>query len=373
MKIKQIKAREILDSRGNPTVSVLVTLANGLSATASVPSGASTGVHEALELRDGGKRYCGQGVLKAVNNVNTKIAPKLRGKDVRQPQAIDQIMLDLDGTKNKKKLGANAILGVSLACARAGALTSKMPLYKYIRQVYKLPEKGWKMPVPTMNIINGGKHADNSLTIQEFMVVPQSGNLVNNVRIGSEVFHHLKKLLKQAGYQTLVGMRVVSPNFKKNEEALKFIVQAIKKAGYKPGKEASLAMDLALSEYYDKKTGRYYLNSKTGKVSVSANQVIKTLDQWLKKYPIISIEDPLHEDDWLNWNKLTGFLKDQVTIVGDDLFVTNVERLQQGIDNHVANAILIKLNQIGSLSETIDAIYLAKKKQLQSQCFSPFR
>ena len=364
MKIKSIKAREILDSRGNPTVQATVTLINGLEGTASVPSGASTGVHEALELRDGGKRYDGKGVLKAVENVNKKIAPKLKGKDVRRPRNLDKIMLDLDGTPNKAKLGANAILAVSLACARAGAVTSKLPLYKYIRQAYKLKENGWNLPTPTMNIINGGKHASNSLTVQEFMVVPKAKTMAKRVQIGAEVFQTLKKLLNEAGYQTLVGDEGgFAPNLKKNEDALDFIMKAIKKAGYVPGKDAFLASDLALSEYYDKKTGKYSLNDKTGKVKVSADEVIKTLDKWIKKYPIISLEDPLDEDDWVNWMKATGFLGNKVAIVGDDLFVTNVERLQKGIDMGVGNAILIKLNQIGSLSETIDAIYLAKENK----------
>ena len=364
MKIKSIKAREILDSRGNPTVQATVTLTNGIEGTASVPSGASTGVHEALELRDGGKRYDGKGVLKAVNNVNKKIALKLKGKDVRKQRNIDNIMLKLDGTPNKAKLGANAILAVSLACARAGAATAKTPLYKYIREAYKLKEKGWKLPTPTMNIINGGQHASNSLTVQEFMVVPKAKTMAKRVQIGAEVFQALKKLLKAAGYQTLVGDEGgFAPNLKKNEDALDFIMKAIKKAGYVPGKDAYLASDLALSEYYDKKSGKYSLNDKTGKTKVSADEVIKTLDKWMKKYPIISLEDPLDEDDWVNWMKVTGFLGDKVSIVGDDLFVTNVERLQKGIDMGVGNAILIKLNQIGSLSETIDAIYLAKENK----------
>ncbi|NQT49277.1 phosphopyruvate hydratase [Candidatus Kuenenbacteria bacterium] len=365
MRIKKIFAREILDSRGNPTVQATVELVNGIMATASVPSGASTGIHEALELRDGNKkRYGGKGVLKAINNVNNKIAPKLKGMNVTQQEKIDQFMLDLDGTPNKAKFGANAILSVSLACARAGALTSKMPLYKYIRKTYKLREKGWKMPLPTMNIINGGKHADNSVTVQEFMVVPKARTIAKRVRIGTEIFHALEELLQVAGYQTLVGDEGgFAPNLKSNEEAFEFIIKAIKKAGYKPGKDAFLASDLALSEYFDKKSGKYSLNDKTGKKKVTADEVIKTLDKWVKKYPIISLEDPLDEDDWLNWMKATGFLGSGVTLIGDDLFVTNVERLQKGIDMGVGNGILIKLNQIGSLTETIAAIYLAKKNK----------
>jgi enolase len=363
MKIKNIQAREILDSRGNPTIEVKVELINGVIAKDSVPSGASTGEHEALELRDGDKkRFGGKGVLKAVNNIEKIIAPKLTGVDVRQQIKIDTIMLNLDATENKNKLGANAILGVSLACARAAAVSLKMPLYKYLRQTFKLKEKNWKLPLPMMNIINGGKHADNSLTIQEFMIVPRAASFAKRVRIGSEVFMALKKLLKDAGHQTLVGDEGgFAPNLKNNEDALKFIVAAIKKAGYKPGQDVGLGVDLALSEYYDDKTGEYFLNSKNKKQSVSPDSLIKTLDSWLKKYPIISYEDPLAEDDWLNWVKLNGYLGDRVNLVGDDLFVTNVERLQFGIENNAANSILIKLNQIGSLTETIEAISLAKK------------
>jgi len=359
MKIKNIIAREILDSRGNPTIEVKVILANGIIAKAAVPSGASTGKHEAHELRDGGKRYLGKGVLKAVNNVNKKIAPALKNIAVKNQIKIDQLMLDLDGTENKSKLGANAILGVSLACARAAAKAYKRPLYKYIRDTYKLGETQWKMPLPTMNIINGGKHADNSLTVQEFMVVPKAGSFKKRVQIGAEVFHCLKKLLQKDGYQTLVGDEGgFAPNLKSNEQAFEFIIKAIKAAGYKPGKDAFCAADLALSEYYKK--GKYALNDKSEKKFVSADTVIKTCATWLEKYPIISLEDPLHEDDWENWMKCTGFIGSKVSIVGDDLFVTNVNRFKQGIDMHAANAILIKLNQIGTLTETIDAIYMAK-------------
>lgn len=365
MKIKNIKAREILDSRGNPTVQAVVTLDNNLEAVASVPSGASTGVHEALEMRDGDKkRYSGQGVLKAVVNVNQKIAPKLKGWEVTKQAEIDELMLDLDGTPNKSKLGANAILAVSMACARAGALASQEPLYKYIRRVYNLGEKGWKMPRPTMNILNGGKHADNSLTVQEFMVVPKVATMKKMVQIGAEVFHNLKKLLKEAGYQTLVGDEGgFAPNLKKNEEALDFIMKAIVQAGYKPGVDAFIASDLALSEYIDKKTGEYSLNDKTGLTKIKAEAVIKTMAKWVVKYPIISLEDPLAEDDWDNWVKVTKVLGKDVTLIGDDLFVTNVDRLHKGIELGVANGILIKLNQIGTLTETIDAIYMAKKNK----------
>lgn len=362
MRIKKITASEILDSRGNPTVQVQVELKNGVIAKASVPSGASTGVHEALELRDNNKkRYLGKGVLKAVKNVHEIIGPKLKNFEVEKQIKIDQTMLILDGTPNKKKLGANAILGVSLACARVAALNKKMPLYKYLRKVYRLKEKGWQMPIPTMNILNGGKHADNSLTIQEFMVVPTIKGMAKQVQAGSEIFHNLKALLKKQGYQALVGDEGgFAPNLKNNEQALQIIVQAIKKAGYKPGKQVFLAMDLALSEYYDKKNGKYFLNDKSMKKSVGPDYVIKTLDKWLKNYPFISIEDPLAEDDWKNWAICTGFLGDKVALVGDDLFVTNTDRIAHGIENNIANAVLIKLNQIGSLTETIEAIYLAK-------------
>jgi len=363
MKIKKIQAREILDSRGNPTVQTVVFLENGIVGRASVPSGASTGQHEAVELRDKNKkRFQGRGVLKAVNNVNKEISPALKGLKIIDQQKIDRLMIDLDGTENKKNLGANAILSVSLAVARAGAEMRKTSLYKYLRQIYKLPEKSWKMPQPTMNIINGGKHADNSLTVQEFMVVPKASSINKMVRIGAEVFYELKKLLQKAGYQTLVGDEGgFAPNLKRNEEAFEFIIKAIKKAGYKPGKQAFLAADLALSEYYHKKENKYSLNDKTGKKKVSAGQVIKTADRWLDKYPIVSLEDILAEDDWRNWVKAKGFLGEKTLLVGDDLFVTNINRLQHGIEIGAANAILIKLNQIGSLTETVRAIYLAKK------------
>jgi enolase len=361
MKIKKIIAREILDSRGNPTIESKVILTNGIEAKAGVPSGASVGAHEAHKIRDGGKRYLGKGVLKAVKNVDL-ISKKLKGFNIKDQIKIDEAMLDLDGTPNKSKLGANAILSVSLACARAGSLATKKPLYKYIRDVFNLGEKGYKLPTPTINIINGGKHADNSITVQEFMVVPHATTMKKRVQIGAEVFHHLKKLLKKSGYQVLVGDEGgFAPNLKCNEEAIEFIVKAIKAAGYKPGKDAFLAADLALSEYFDKKTGKYSLNDKTGKKKVSADVVIKTIEGWLKKYPFVSIEDPLAEDDWLNWAKITGYLGNQTTIIGDDLFVTNVDRLSYGIENGVANGILIKLNQIGTLTETIDTIYMAKQ------------
>ena len=355
--IKTIKAYEILDSRGNPTVRTRVTLRDGSVGVASVPSGASTGTHEALEMRDGASRYGGKGVLKAVKNVNTKIAKALRGEDAMRQRHIDQLMLDLDGTPLKKKLGANAILSVSLATARAAAASKKRPLYKHIRQTYRLKEKKWTMPTPTMNIINGGRHADNGLSVQEFMIVPMHRKLSERVRIGAEIFHVLGKLLSSKGYNTGVGDEGgYAPELRNNEQAIKFIMQAIKKAGYTPGRHVFLAMDVAASEFY--RSGKYYFMSK--KQASTADKVMAEIANWTKRYPFVSIEDPLSEDDWDGWKRITKRLGKRVSIVGDDLFVTNTERIQQGIDTGVGNAVLIKLNQIGSLTETIDAIYLAK-------------
>lgn len=359
MKIKKITALEILDSRGKPTVMATVHLTNGLRAQAAVPSGASTGVHEAWELRDNDpKRFGGQGVLKAVRNIETKISPALKGQSVLAQEKIDRIMCKLDGTENKKKLGANAILAVSLACARAAALSQEIPLYKYLRELSGLKNAGWKFPLPMMNIINGGKHAEGALTIQEFMIVPKASTWAKRLRMGAEVFQKLKGLLHDAGCSTLVGDEGgFAPAFKFNEEALDFIVQAIKKAGYKPGKDVGCAVDFAASNFFQEKTGHYALD---GHKYITADEVIKVLEEWRQKYPIVSLEDPLAEDDWLNWAKLTGFLGGKQIIVGDDLFVTNEERLKFGIENHAANAILIKLNQIGTLTETLQTIRLAK-------------
>lgn len=351
-------AREILDSRGNPTVQATVFLKGGASGTASVPSGASTGVHEALELRDKTKRYGGKGVQKAVKHVHTKIAAALTGKDVSKPREIDRIMLDLDGTKNKKKLGANAMLAVSLASARALAKARKMPLYASLRKSFKLPEERYRMPVPTMNIINGGQHADNALSVQEFMVVPMHKRFAERVRMGAEVFHVLKALLKKKKHHTGVGDEGgFAPDLKRNEEAIRLILKAIDAAGYVAGKDIFLATDIAASEFY--KNGKYYFDD--GKAPIDANGMIRTMARWVKKYPFLSVEDPLAEDDWEAWQKMTDKIGHDVAVVGDDLFVTNVERLQKGIDMGVGNSILIKVNQIGTLSETIDAIYLAKK------------
>ncbi|KKR07043.1 MAG: Enolase [Parcubacteria group bacterium GW2011_GWC2_39_14] len=375
MKIKQIIAREILDSRGNPTVEAKVILENGLYAKASVPSGASTGEHESLEMRDGDmKRFLGTGVLKAVNNVNKKISPALSGQEVTKQRAIDNIMLKLDGTKNKAKLGANAILAVSMAVARAGALSKKQPLYKYLRSVYGLKEKNWKLPIPTMNVINGGRHADNTISTQEFMIIPKANTFSKEVRMGVEVFQMLKKVLKEHKQVTTVGDEGgfapniegpfgYAPSFDEDEIGMEAIMEAIKKSGYRAGKDIYLGLDIAASEMFVEGKG-YDFNFKQknkGKKFKTYQDLLEMYKSWLKKYPIISIEDPLSQDEWSDWQKLTKELGKKVILVGDDLFVTNVERLQKGIDEKVGNAILIKLNQIGTLSETIDAIYLAKK------------
>lgn len=376
MKIKQITAREILDSRGNPTVEAKVILENGLSAKASVPSGASTGEHEALELRDGDKkRFFGLGVLRAVANVK-KIASVLRGKEITKQRELDNIMLRLDGTKNKSRLGANAILAVSLACARVGALSKAKPLYKYLREVYGLKETKWILPSPMMNVINGGKHADNTISTQEFMIVPRAKSFASRVRMGAEIFQGLKKIIKSYHQTTAVGDEGgFAPNiegqfgyaldFDEDEIGLELIMEAIKKAGYKPGRDIVLAVDVAASELYE--AGRGYdfdfKQKNKGKRIKNYDDVLAMYQAWIKKYPIISIEDPLAEDAWADWRKLTKALGKRVMLVGDDLFATNVERLAKGIKEKVANAILIKVNQIGSLSETIDAIILAQRNK----------
>lgn len=356
--IKKIQSREILDSRGNPTVETIVTLADGSVGVAAVPSGASTGAHEAIELRDGAKRYGGKGVLKAVKNVNTTISKALLGKNALDQRKIDELMLKLDGTVNKKKLGANAILSVSMAVARAASISLQTPLYKYIRQQYSLKEKTWRMPLPMMNIVNGGRHADNGLGIQEFMIIPLNNKFSERVRMGSEIFHSLARILSEKGYSTGVGDEGgFAPELANNERALQLIMQAIKKAGFIPGKNVFIGLDVAASEFY--KNGKYYFENS--KEALTPDKLLKIYNTWISKYPILSIEDGLAEDDWENWEKLTKQLGKKVKLIGDDLFVTNVERLKKGIDEKVANAILIKLNQIGTLSETIDAISLAKK------------
>lgn len=355
--ILDIYGREVLDSRGNPTVEVEVYTEAGGFGRAIVPSGASTGEHEAVELRDGDKnRYNGKGVLKAVKNVNDKIAPKIIGFEVTDQVLIDETMIKLDGTKNKKKLGANAILGVSMACALAAADELDLPLYKYLGGF-----NAKELPVPMMNILNGGSHADNSVDIQEFMIVPVGAkSMAQAVQMGSEVFHALKDVLHKMKQVTAVGDEGgFAPNLSSNEEAIKVIVKAIKQAGYKPGKDVMLAMDAASSEFYNKKTNKYELKGEGKKLT--AKQLVDLYESWVKKYPIISIEDGLDENDWAGNKLLTERLGDKVQLVGDDLFVTNTERLAMGIKKGVCNAILIKVNQIGTLTETFNAIEMAKE------------
>ena len=356
--IKKINAREILDSRGNPTVEATVFLEDGSIGIAAVPSGASTGAHEAVELRDSTKRFGGKGVLKAVKNVNVEINKLLLGKDASKQKEIDAVMIKADGTPNKKNLGANAILSVSLACARAAAASFNEPLYKYIRRAYNLDEKIWRMPVATMNVINGGRHADNNLTIQEFMIVPIHKHMRERIRMGSQIFHSLAAILREKGFTTAVGDEGgFAPDLLNNEQALKLLVKAIQASGFIPGKNVYLAMDMAASEFY--RNGKYYFVNQ--RQTSTAAKMIRVLDSWIKKYPIISIEDPLAEDDWENWEIMTKKFGKNMILVGDDIFVTNPERIKKGIAQKVGNAVLIKVNQIGTLSETIDAIYLAKK------------
>ena len=354
--IFDIFAREILDSRGNPTVEVEVVLESGIIGRAAVPSGASTGEHEAVELRDGDlNRFLGKGVLKAVENVEEKIAPQLIGLDVLDQMEIDAIMIDLDGTPNKSKLGANAILGVSMACARAAAEYLEIPLYKYLGGAFS-----HLLPVPMMNILNGGKHADNNVDIQEFMIVPAGAETVRDaIRMGSEVFHHLKEVLKDQGHVTSVGDEGgFAPNLSSNREALEVIVKAIEKAGYKPGEDIYLAMDPAASEFYV--DGKYVMKAEESPEK-DAEEMVAFYEGLIRDFPIIAIEDGLAEDDWDGWKIMTERLGDKIQLVGDDLFVTNPQRLQRGIDEGVANAILIKLNQIGTVTETLKTIEMAKR------------
>ncbi len=356
--IIDIRAREVLDSRGNPTVEVDVLTQAGIMGRAIVPSGASTGKHEAVELRDGDKsRYGGKGVLTACNNVSGPIKDMLIGEDVFDQIRIDEMMIDLDGTENKGNLGANAILGVSLAVAKAAAHESNMPLYRYIGGA-----GAHVLPVPMMNILNGGSHADNSIDFQEFMVMPAGAEYFSEaLRMGVEVFHSLKGVLKSKGYSTNVGDEGgFAPNLKSNEEAIETILFAIEKAGYRPGEDVFIALDPASSEYYLENEGLYYLKKSTGD-KLTSNEMVDYWKNWVNKYPIISIEDALAEDDWEGWKILNKELGGQIQIVGDDIFVTNPNRLQRGIDEQNANAILIKLNQIGSLTETLDVINMAKR------------
>ena len=354
-----IKAREILDSRGNPTVEVDVLLEDGSFGRAAVPSGASTGAHEAVELRDTKeKRYMGKGTLGAVKNVNDKIAPKVIGMDATSQEDVDRLMIDLDGTPNKGKFGANAILGVSLAAAKAAAASACLPLYRYLGGC-----NANIIPAPMMNILNGGKHADNNVDFQEFMIMPVGApTFAEALRMGAETFHTLKKVLKEKGYNTSVGDEGgFAPSLKSNEEALEVVMEAIKKAGYKPGKDIAIALDPAANELFDGKTGKYSFFKSDPKTKVSSDTMVEHWAKWVSKYPIISIEDGLAEDDWDGWKTMTNKLGDKIQIVGDDLFVTNTERLAKGIELGSANAILIKLNQIGTLTETFEAINMAKR------------
>lgn len=354
--IAYIHARQILDSRGNPTLEVDVVTENGGTGRAAVPSGASTGKHEAVELRDGDKKvYMGKGVQKAVNFVNTVIQEELNGVSVFEQRLIDETMLELDGTENKARLGANAILGVSMACAKAAATESAMPLYRYVGGV-----NARMLPLPMMNILNGGAHADNGIDFQEFMIMPTGADsFAESLRMGTEVFHALKAVLKDKGLSTNVGDEGgFAPNLKSNEEAIQAVMTAIEKAGYKPGVDIFIAMDAATTEFYDEASGMYIFKKSSGE-KLSSSDMVSFWKDWCAKYPIISIEDGLAEDDWKGWAELTGALGKKIQLVGDDLFVTNVKRLQRGISEGTANSILVKVNQIGTLSETIDAVQLA--------------
>jgi enolase len=355
--IEKVIARQILDSRGNPTVEVDVITSNGYVGRAAVPSGASTGIHEAVELRDGDKsKYLGKGVLNAVSNVNTIINDALHGFDVLDQKGIDSLLIRLDGTENKSNLGANAILGVSLAVARAASLESGLSLYRYIGGVGAVT-----MPVPMMNILNGGSHADNLIDIQEFMVMPfGASSFSEGLRWGTEVFHHLKGVLKEKGMSTNVGDEGgFAPNLGSNEEAIQVVVQAIEKAGFKPGVDMFIALDAAASEFYDTEKGKYIFHS-TGE-EMSSTEMVEFWRKWCEKYPIVSIEDGLAEDDWAGWKLATEVLGDKVQLVGDDLFVTNTKRLSRGIEEGIANSILVKVNQIGTLTETIEAVQMATR------------
>jgi enolase len=354
--IAKIQARQILDSRGNPTIEVDVITDQGYFGRAAVPSGASTGAHEAVELRDNDKKvFLGKGVRKAVNNVNTVIAEELNGMYVFDQSLIDRKMIALDGTPNKSNLGANAILGVSLAVARAAAEESRIPLYRYVGGV-----NANTLPIPMMNILNGGAHADNGIDFQEFMIMPVGApGFSAALRMGTEIFHHLKTVLKKKGLSTNVGDEGgFAPNIKSNEEAIKYVLQAIEAAGYEPGKDVFIAMDAAATEFYDAKKGEYVFKKSTGD-RLKPAEMVAFWEQWCKKYPIRSIEDGLAEDDWKGWELMSRKLGQKIQLVGDDLFVTNVTRLQKGIDSGVANSILVKVNQIGSLTETINAVQLA--------------
>ncbi len=353
MKIMDVKGREILDSRGNPTVEVDVILEDGTLGRAAVPSGASTGEREALEMRDGGTRFMGKGVLNAVANVNGPLRDLVIGMDAEKQRELDYAMIEADGTKAKSKYGANAILGISMATMKASANQKGLPLYRYIGE-------GKTLPVPMMNIINGGAHADNKLDFQEFMIIPQAETIHDRVRIGAEVFHNLKKVLNSKGLATGVGDEGgFAPDLQSNTEGFELIMDAIKKAGYEPKKDVCIAIDVAASEFYDKETGKYNLVGE-GR-SLSTDELIDFYEELVNKYPIISIEDPVDENDWEGFTKVTKRLGDRVQLVGDDLFVTNKECLQMGIDKHAGNAILLKVNQIGTITETLETIELARR------------
>ncbi|GHT55631.1 enolase [Endomicrobiia bacterium] len=359
-KIKKIAGREIIDSRGNPTVEVDVALDDGSFGRAAVPSGASTGSREALELRDGDKkRFGGKGVLKAVSNINKLIAPELIDLEITKQQEIDDIMIKLDGTDFKSNLGANAILGVSLACAKAGADSNKLPVYEYVRKIYNIKSDKYILPVPLMNIINGGEHADNNVDLQEFMIAPVSaGNFHEALRMGCEVFHSLKKVLNEKGYATGVGDEGgFAPNLTSNSQALEVICTAVKAAGYEVGKDIVFALDVAASELYE--NNKYTLEGEVKDKVKTSKDMITFYEDLLSKYPVISIEDGLSESDWDGWKTLTDDLKSKLQLVGDDLFVTNTKIFKEGIDKGIANSILIKVNQIGSLSETVAAVQMA--------------
>lgn len=356
--ITELHARQILDSRGNPTVEVDLLTEDNFTGRAAVPSGASTGVHEAVELRDNDKKvYGGKGVLKAVNNVNDIISDELIGWEVSDQAGIDNQMIRIDGTENKSKLGANAMLAVSMAVAKAAAMESGLPLYRYIGGT-----NARTLPVPLMNILNGGAHADNKIDFQEFMIVPHgAGSFSEALRWGVEVFHTLKSVLKKKGYSTNVGDEGgFAPDIQSNEEAIETVVQAIEAAGYKAGKQIAIALDPAVSELYDNKIKKYHFHKSDGR-KLSSDAMVKYWEEWVKKYPIVSIEDGMAEDDWAGWQTMTSALGKKIQLVGDDLFVTNVKRLQEGIDRNIANSILIKVNQIGTLTETINAVQLAQQ------------
>ena len=355
-RIDHVQGRQVFDSRGNPTVEADVRLADGSTGRAAVPSGASTGEHEALELRDGGDTYMGKGVLQAVANINGEISQALAGKDSADQRSIDDTMIELDGTDGKKRLGANAILGVSMAAARAAAASRGLPLYVHLGS-----ESSSRLPCPMMNIINGGEHADNNVDVQEFMILPSgAASFTEAMRMGSEIYHHLKTVLSADSLSTAVGDEGgFAPNLGSNEDAVKIILQAVEAAGYRAGEDVQISLDVAASEFFNKETGEYELTGEGRKLD--ADQMIEFYTNLVDNYPIFSIEDPLDENDWEGWQKMTAALGEQVRLVGDDLFVTNIKRLQRGIEEKSANAILIKLNQIGSVSETLDAIELARE------------